>query len=98
MTRESSLTLDRGLALLQAVADAGEASATVTDLAAAIGTSRAAVYRLLVPLAERGLVWRDGSRVRLGSGVLRLAEQMLPQLRAAARPVLRDLADTVGAH
>lgn len=97
MTRESSLTLDRGLALLQAVADAEGASATVTDLARVVGTSRAAVYRLLVPLTERGLVWREGSRVRLGAGVLRLAEQMLPQLRASARPVLRALADGVGA-
>ncbi|EIE97123.1 IclR family transcriptional regulator [Saccharomonospora glauca] len=97
MTRESSLTLDRGLALLQAVADAAGASATVTDLAKAVGMSRAAVYRLLVPLTERGLVWREGSRVRLGAGVLRLAEQMLPQLRASARPILRALADDVGA-
>ncbi|PXY31803.1 IclR family transcriptional regulator [Prauserella muralis] len=97
MTREGSLTLDRGLALLQAVADAGGEAATISELAAAIGTSRAAVYRLLVPLAERGLVWRDGSRVRLGAGVLRLAEQMLPQLREAARPVLRELAESTGA-
>ncbi|WP_007026347.1 helix-turn-helix domain-containing protein [Saccharomonospora iraqiensis] len=96
MTREGSLTLDRGLALLRAVADA-EGSATVSELAVAVGTSRAAVYRLLVPLAERGLVWRDGSRVRLGAGVLRLAERMLPQLRAVARPVLRGLAESVGA-
>ncbi|PRX47875.1 DNA-binding IclR family transcriptional regulator [Prauserella shujinwangii] len=96
MSRESSLTLDRGLALLQAVADAGGDAATVSELAATVGVSRAAVYRLLVPLAERGLVWRDGSRVRLGAGVLRLAEQMLPQLREAARPVLRELADSLG--
>ncbi|WP_019813546.1 IclR family transcriptional regulator [Saccharomonospora saliphila] len=96
MTREGSLTLDRGLAVLQAVADA-DGSATISELATAIGSSRAAVYRLLVPLAERGLVWREGSRVRLGSGVLRLAGQMLPQLRAVARPVLHDLAESVGA-
>ncbi|EHR48612.1 transcriptional regulator [Saccharomonospora marina XMU15] len=96
MSRESSLTLDRGLALLQAVADTGGEAATISQLAATIGTSRAAVYRLLVPLAERGLVWRDGSKVRLGAGVLRLAGQMLPQLRDAARPVLRGLAESVG--
>ncbi|MFF5989742.1 IclR family transcriptional regulator [Prauserella flavalba] len=96
MSRESSLTLDRGLALLQAVADAGGEAATISELAAAIGTSRPAVYRLLVPLAERGLVWRDGSKVRLGAGVLRLAGQMLPQLREAAQPVLRELAEAGG--
>jgi DNA-binding IclR family transcriptional regulator len=97
VTREGSLTLDRGLALLQAVADAGEEAATISELAVSIGASRAAVYRLLVPLSERGLIWRDGTKVRLGVGVLRLAGQVLPQLREAARPVLRELAEKVGA-
>ncbi|WP_410601687.1 IclR family transcriptional regulator [Amycolatopsis sp. lyj-90] len=97
MTREGSLTLDRGLALLQAVADAGGEAATISELAVAIGASRAAVYRLLVPLSERGLVWRDGNKVRLGVGLLRLAGQVLPQLREAARPVLHELAEKVGA-
>jgi DNA-binding IclR family transcriptional regulator len=97
LSREGSLTLDRGLALLQAVADAGGESATISELAVRIGASRAAVYRLLVPLSERGLVWRDGSKVRLGVGLLRLAGQVLPQLRQAAQPVLRELAETVGA-
>ncbi|MEV8606489.1 helix-turn-helix domain-containing protein [Amycolatopsis sp. NPDC051373] len=97
MSREGSLTLDRGLALLQAVADAGEEAATISELAVTIGASRAAVYRLLVPLSERGLIWRDGTKVRLGVGLLRLAGQVLPQLREAARPVLRELAEKVGA-
>lgn len=94
---EGSLTLDRGLALLQAVADAGGEAATISELAVTIGASRAAVYRLLGPLSERGLVWRDGNKVRLGVGLLRLADQVLPQLRQAAHPVLRDLAEKVGA-
>jgi DNA-binding IclR family transcriptional regulator len=97
VSRESSLTLDRGLALLQAVADAGGEAATISELAVTIGASRAAVYRLLVPLSERGLVWRDGSKVRLGVGLLRLAGQVLPQLRQAAQPVLRELAEEAGA-
>jgi DNA-binding IclR family transcriptional regulator len=97
MSGEGSLTLDRGLALLQAVADAGDEAATITELAVTIGASRAAVYRLLVPLSERGLVWRDGTKVRLGVGLLRLAGQVLPQLRDAAYPVLRELAEKVGA-
>jgi DNA-binding IclR family transcriptional regulator len=97
VTAEGSLTLDRGLALLQAVADAGGEAATISELAVTIGASRAAVYRLLVPLAERGLVRRDGNKVRLGVGVLRLAGQVVPQLREAARPVLRGLAEKVGA-
>ncbi|AHH93500.1 helix-turn-helix domain-containing protein [Kutzneria viridogrisea] len=96
-TRESSLTLERGLALLQAVADADTEAPSISDLAMAIGASRAAVYRLLVPLQARGLVRRDGSKVRLGLGVLRLAEKVLPQLRIAASPALRELAERVGA-
>jgi DNA-binding IclR family transcriptional regulator len=95
--RESSLTLERGLALLQAVANSESEAPTISDLATAIGASRAAVYRLLVPLQERGLVRRDGSKVRLGLGLLRLAARVTPQLRLAALPALRELAESVGA-
>lgn len=97
MGKESSLTLERGLAVLQAVADSESEAPTISDLAAAVGASRAAVYRLLVPLAERGLVRREGSRVRLGLGMLRLASRVLPQLRMVALPVLRALAEEIGA-
>jgi DNA-binding IclR family transcriptional regulator len=96
-TKESSLTLDRGLALLQAVADWEGEAPSISDLAVAVGASRAAVYRLLVPLVERGLVRREGSRVRLGLGMLRLSAKVLPQLRLVATPVLRALAEEVGA-
>jgi DNA-binding IclR family transcriptional regulator len=95
--KESSLTLDRGLALLQAVADADTEAPTISDLAQAIGASRAAVYRLLVPLQTRGLVRREGSKVRLGLGLLQLAAKVAPQLRVAALPALRELAEAVGA-
>jgi DNA-binding IclR family transcriptional regulator len=95
--KESSLTLERGLAVLQAVADSESEAPTISDLAVAVGASRAAVYRLLVPLVERGLVRREGSRVRLGLGMLRLAARVLPQLRMVATPVLRGLAEEVGA-
>lgn len=94
---ESSLTLDRGLSVLQLVADAGERALTVSELADLIGVSRAAVYRLLGPLQARDLVRRDGSQVRLGLGVLRLSARTLPRLRAAAAPALRILADRAGA-
>ncbi|HET6505007.1 MAG TPA: helix-turn-helix domain-containing protein [Amycolatopsis sp.] len=97
MSTEGSLTLERGLALLQAVADAGGEAATISELADAIGASRAAVYRLLSPLVARGLVRRDGGKVRLGVAVLRLAERVVPQLREVARPVLRELAEKAGA-
>lgn len=97
MSPGGSLTLDRGLALLQAVADADGQACTVSELASTIGVSRAAVYRLLGPLVDRGLLWREGPKVRLGVGLLRLAGRVLPQLREAASPVLRALAEDVGA-
>ncbi|HEX4226325.1 MAG TPA: helix-turn-helix domain-containing protein [Pseudonocardiaceae bacterium] len=89
--------MERGLAVLQAVADSESEAPTISDLATAIGASRAAVYRLLVPLQERGLVRREGSRVRLGLGMLRLAARVVPQLRMVAAPMLRTLAEEVGA-
>jgi DNA-binding IclR family transcriptional regulator len=97
VTAEGALTLDRGLALLQAVADAGDDAATISELAATIGASRTAVYRLLVPLSARGFLRRDGNKVRLGVSVLRLAACVVPQLREAARPILRELAEKAGA-
>ncbi|HEY8373001.1 MAG TPA: helix-turn-helix domain-containing protein [Pseudonocardiaceae bacterium] len=95
--KESSLTLERALALLNAVAEAETDAPNISDLATVIGASRAAVYRLLGPLHAAGLVRREGSRVRLGLGVLRLAARVLPQLRLAAIPVLRELAEQAGA-
>lgn len=94
---ESSLTLQRALALLFAVADAENSTLGVSEIAATIGVSRAAVYRLLVPLSEYGFVWRDGTKIRLGFGFLRLSEKVLPQLRGIATPALRELAEMVGA-
>ena len=83
--KESSLTLERGLALLQAVADAESEAPTISELAD--GDRRQSGPRSTgcsVPLQARGLVRREGSKVRLGLGVLRLASNVLPQLRMAA--------------
>jgi DNA-binding IclR family transcriptional regulator len=94
---ETSQALDRGVRTLTLLADT-PAGFTVTELAAALGSSRPAVYRVLATLGEHGLIHRaaDG-RVRLGLGVLRLARGVQPLLRDAALPVLRDLAEEVGA-
>ena len=94
-----SLTLDRGLRLLDLLARPENAAGmTVTALAAALGMSRSAAYRLLGTLESHGYVARlpDG-RVRLGYAVTRLAAAVAPLVRAAATPVLRRLADEVGA-
>jgi len=96
-TKESSLTLERGLALHQAVAEAESEAPSISELATAIGASRAAVYRLLVPLQARGLVRREGSKVRLGLGVLRLASNARHIIAIDPVPAKRALAEKVGA-
>jgi DNA-binding IclR family transcriptional regulator len=94
-----SLTLDRGLRLLDVLArPENTGGMTVTALAASLQMSRTAAYRLLGTLESHGYVGRlpDG-RVRLGYAVTRLAAAVAPLVRAAATPVLRRLADEVGA-
>jgi DNA-binding IclR family transcriptional regulator len=93
----SSRSIERGLDLLDLLA-ARPAGWTIAELAVALGIGRASVYRLLVPFQARGYARRgaDG-RVHLGLGVLALARRAEPALLAAATPVLRDLAERVGA-
>ncbi len=69
----------------------------MTELAAALGTSRPVVYRLLEPLAARRLVRRVDGRFRLGPGLLELAGRVASGLAAAAEPHLRALAGELGA-
>jgi DNA-binding IclR family transcriptional regulator len=95
---ETSQTLDRGLRVLELLAESGS-GATVTEIAATLGVGRAVVYRLLATLEQHGLVRRgdDDARVRLGLGVLQLSRRVQPLLREAALPVLRRLAEELGA-
>lgn len=94
---ETAQTLDRGLRLLHLVADA-PAGLTVTEAATALGVGRAVVYRLAGALAAHGMIRRDtAGRMRLGPGVLHLARRAQPLLADAAVPVLRGLAERVGA-
>jgi DNA-binding IclR family transcriptional regulator len=90
-------TLDRGLRLLQFVADT-PGGLTITEAAARLGVGRAVVYRLAATLAAHGMVRRDsGGRLRLGAGVLHLARRAQPLVADAALPALRALAEQVGA-
>jgi DNA-binding IclR family transcriptional regulator len=93
---ETSQTLDRGLRALDVLASAS-APLTMTSLASALGVSRPAAYRLVATLVAHGLARRSGDGVELGIGALRLSGGVLPLLRRAAVPVLRSLADDVGA-
>jgi hypothetical protein len=96
---ESSQTLDRGIRLLELLALPGYAAgSTITELAGLLGVGRPVVYRLVATLEEHHLVSRDGSgKVRLALGISRLAAAVTPIVRTEARPVLRELADAVGA-
>lgn len=97
MPAETSQTLDRGLSVLELLAQTPEGM-TITEIAHALGIGRTVVYRLVVTLEGHSLVRRasDG-RARLGLGVLALAHNAQPLLRDLAAPVLRTLAEQSGA-
>ncbi len=97
MAAETSQTLDRGLRVL-AVLAATPNGFTVTELATAVGVNRTVVYRLVTTLEQHGLARRDSAgRLHVGLGVLTLARGLQPVLRQLATPVLRALAEDLGA-
>jgi DNA-binding IclR family transcriptional regulator len=66
----------------------------VSELAAALDTHRAGVYRLLAPLGDHHLVRRDeDGRFTLAPGLIELAAGVRPRLQEVAAPVLQRLAD-----
>lgn len=94
---ETSQTLDRGLRLLELLAQA-PIGLTVTEAAAALEVNRTVLYRLAATLAQHGLLRRTSSgRLTVGFGLLALAGSVQPLLRTAALPLLRQLAEDVGA-
>ncbi|HJU97125.1 MAG TPA: helix-turn-helix domain-containing protein [Jiangellaceae bacterium] len=97
MAAETSQTLDRGIRLLALVAEAS-GGLTVNEAATALGVNRTVVYRLATTLEQHGFLRRaDNGRLSLGFGILALAGRVHPLLRHAALPVLRALAEEVGA-
>jgi len=94
---ETSQTLDRGLRVLEALADAPE-GLTVTELAAQLDIGRTVAYRLVVTLEQHAFLRRspDG-KCRLGLAVPTMGRQVQPVVRDVALPALRLLADAVGA-
>lgn len=94
---ETAQTLDRGLRLLALVAEEPDGM-SVSAAAGALGVGRTVVYRLAATLAAHGLLHRDtDGRLRLGMAVLALARRAQPLVATAALPVLRALAEDVGA-
>ncbi|MFS0884845.1 IclR family transcriptional regulator [Aeromicrobium sp. 179-A 4D2 NHS] len=92
-----SQTLARGLRALELVAQAAD-GASIQEIAAELGVHRSIASRLLSTLAEARLAVRgaDG-RYRAGAGLAALAVGIHASLRAAAEPVMRELAAKLGA-
>jgi DNA-binding IclR family transcriptional regulator len=106
---EQSKTVDAALRLLSILgtgptdapgADEPQADGSFDSSAAAFARrlrlSRTAVGRILTTLETHGLARRTAGGWHLGLGVLALAGRIEPVLRAAARPVLEDLAARFG--
>ena len=88
-----SQTLDRGLACLDFVA-ASDRAVSVDATAAALGLHRSIVYRLLRTLEMRHLVERDAEGDYIaGTYLAVLSRSVRRSLRAAAAPVLANLAE-----
>ncbi|GAB5461919.1 IclR family transcriptional regulator [Hoeflea alexandrii] len=89
-------TLSRGLQVLEIVSRSST-GLSIAEIAQVLGVHRAIAYRLVSTLEEHLLVVRDGEgRIGIGGGVVALSERYQPQLRAAAQPVLRSLAEASG--
>lgn len=91
-----SQTLARGISVLQAVATSRD-GLTIQDVADRLGVHRTIAYRILNTLADANLVHKsDDGHYRGASGLLGLASAAHSALRAAALPVLTDVANRVG--
>lgn len=88
-------TLDKGLRVLEALAQSRSGSESLTSLSRALGMHRTTVFRMLGTLRARGYVTResDSDRYRLGVRVLSLAAAVLDDIdvRQVARPTLEGL-------
>jgi len=95
--RRGVQTLDRAVAVLDAVAATGDAA--LADLVASTGLARPTVHRLAVALEEHGLLRRDADgRFRLGGRLVGLGAAAGRGLGPveAARPVLAALVEQTG--
>ncbi|WP_205471831.1 IclR family transcriptional regulator [Nocardioides sp. SYSU D00038] len=89
---DGSQTLERGLAVLQELAQ-HPAGLTTSEAAAALGLHRSITHRLLVSLQRTGFAVRDDAgRYAVGPAARALADSARPRLRDVAEPVLHRLA------
>lgn len=88
-----SQTLARGLAALKAIAGARDGMA-INDVAELLGVHRTIAYRILNTLSDARLIHRsDDNRYRGAAGLLQLTSAAHDAIRAAALPVLHDVAN-----
>ncbi|MEZ5190280.1 MAG: helix-turn-helix domain-containing protein [Schumannella sp.] len=93
--RAASQTLDRGLRILDVIAEA-DRPLSIAEVAAGIGVHRSIAYRLVRTLEDRGLVVRDDAgSLSIGPHVAALARSVASDLQSAAAPELRALADAL---
>ncbi len=89
-------SLDRALALLELLADAG-GSLRLNELEAATGLPLPTIHRLIRSLAHNGYVRQEPSRrYALGPRLIRLGEAAGRGLASWAMPYLSDLATRIG--
>ncbi|MEV4199318.1 IclR family transcriptional regulator [Micromonospora globbae] len=100
--RNNSSSLRRALAVLDYVArfDQQPGGAHLSELAAGVKLNKSTLLRLLAPLVDAGLVWKDPTtgRYQLGPHTAYLGGVYLERLdcRAAAHDVLASLVDRTG--
>lgn len=92
----TSQTLDRGIRILEILADARHPQ-TIDELAATLGVHRSVAYRLIRTLEVHGLVERDATgRLQLGARLAALAAGVAHDLQAEALPELTAAANDLG--
>ncbi|KQM60984.1 IclR family transcriptional regulator [Agreia sp. Leaf210] len=91
-----SQTLDRGIRILELLADARRPQ-SIDDIAAALEVHRSVAYRLIRTLEAHGLVVRETSgRLQLGARLAALAAGVAHDLQAEALPELTAAANDLG--
>jgi IclR family acetate operon transcriptional repressor len=89
-------SVDRALALLEALADAGFPLG-IGEVAERTGLAQGTAHRLLHSLQRRGYVRRVGGRkYSVGTAALRLGDAAQRSLARSARPLLVDLVEASG--
>jgi len=91
--------LDRAMAILGAYGR-DDAALPLHELRRRTGLARATVYRLVVHLADLGLLEREGQNYRLGMRLFELGERVprARELRRAALPHLHELLEATRAN